>query len=224
MEPILTNLDNGVSIYEASEEHLAEMAACHIAAFPGEFLSELGDGFLKAFYRYYMNAQGGICLVALDDETVQIVGLVAGGDPGIKSRFMRANIPLFLGTIVCKAVTNSYVRKRLGEHVGDLARKILRKLHLMRASEEYPPPPEDSAGTWSNLLSVCSHPEARGRGLGRMLMESFRTVSAMRGYKTMRLSVHNDNDAAIAIYEKCGWQPILTIPSGTYFKRSVQED
>ena len=54
-------------------------------------------------------------------------------------------------------------------------------------------------------------------------MEAFRAESSRRGYQSMRLSVHNDNQAAIALYKKTGWEVVMTSAKGTYFRRPVRE-
>ncbi len=209
-----------VTVASAGREDLEGIASCHEAAFPGEFLTLLGSGFLRTFYRFYIDDPDGICMMAIDRKNKRVVGLVAGGKPELRAAFMRRHILRFISTSFCKFFIHCRVRHRLAEHFVGLLRKIVRKIHLV-PQEKYPPAPEDPSGTWSNLLSVCTHPDYRGCGVGKMLMEAFRIESSRRGYRTMRLSVHNDNDAAIAMYKKSGWTPVLTIPSGTYFKRPV---
>ena len=138
--------------------------------------------------------------------------------------FVRSRIPLFLGTLITKAVANGHVRRRLKEHFVQFIRRIIIVSHLAPAQLKNSQPPEEPPGTWSNLLSICTRPDYRGKGIGGMLMEGFRSASERRGYKTMRLSVHNDNDAAIALYRRNGWEPIWRGPSGTYLKRKVREE
>jgi ribosomal protein S18 acetylase RimI-like enzyme len=73
------------------------------------------------------------------------------------------------------------------------------------------------------LLSICTHPDYSGRGIGKALMEAFRAESQARGYKTMRLSAHLGNNPAIALYKKCGWEVILETSRGIYFRRKVEK-
>lgn len=212
-----------ITVVSAGYENLEGIVSCHEAAFPGEFLTLLGSGFLRTFYRFYIDDPDGICIVAIDQKNKRVVGLVAGGKPELRAAFIKRHILRFLGTSFCKFFVHRRVRQRLAEHFVEFLRKIGQKIHLLPL-EKYPPAPEDPPGTWSNLLSICTHPDYRGYGVGKMLMEAFRIESGRRGYSTMRLSVHNDNHAAIALYKKCGWTPVLTTPSGTYFKRSVENN
>ena len=211
-----------VVICPAEKEHLDGIVSCHMAAFPGQFTTLMGRRFLRMSYGYYIDHPEGICFVALDRNSGRLVGLVKGGKPELRSCFTRRRVPLFLGAILFRAITTSYFRRRLGHHFRQAFRKVARKLGMMKSPKAHLPP-EDPPGTWCSLLSICTHPDARGRGVGKALMEAFRADSQRRGYKTMRLSVRNDNDAAIALYEKCGWQAVYSCPDGTYFNKSVEK-
>jgi len=213
-----------VNVIPAEPEHVAGMVACHQAAFPGQFTTLLGPGYLRTLYRFYAGHPDGICLVAVEEGGDAVLGLVAGGRPDLPSRMLRRNLWRFMPILLWRALTHGYFRRRLLHHAGEAVRKVSRRLCLARASPERPAPPEDLPGTWSNLLSICTHPDHRGRGVGRHLMEGFRAESERRGYRSMRLSVRNENAAAIALYKACGWRPVLTVPNGTYFKRSVRPE
>lgn len=214
-----------MKITSADKKHLPGIVECHVAAFPKEFTTLMGRRFLRAFYGYYINQPGGICLVAIDEGSGRVMGLVKGGAPELRSKFTHKYVPRFVGVIIFRILTHSYFRRRLLHHIGQAFLKVGRKLGIAtKQSQGNPPPPEDPQGTWSSLLSICAHPDFRGRGAGAALMEAFRAESQKRGYKTMRLSVHNANEAAIALYKRCGWQAIQISPNGTYFKRSVEEN
>lgn len=213
-----------MKVIAAKARHIAGMVACHQAAFPGQFTTLLGAAYLRMFYGFYVDHPDGICLVAVDEGNDAILGLVAGGQPDLPSRMLRRNLWRFVPMLLWRALTHGYFRRRLLHHVGTVVGKVARQLHLTRPSLAQPAPPEDPPGTWSNLLSICTHPDHRGRGVGRGLMEGFRAESVHRGYRSMRLSVRNENAAAIALYEACGWRPVLTVPNGTYYKRSVRPE
>lgn len=208
-------------VVKATPQHLDGMVRVHIDSFPGEYLALLGPDFLRAFYGYYIH-HNGIVLVAVE-QSGRVLGLVAGGPPQMRSQFLRSHALRFLATAIGKSLVHRRVLQRNLEHFGSAIRGIGRRLHLVPVTT-VPPAPEPPAGTWSNLLSICADPKARGRGVGQALMEAFRHESAARGYRTMRLSVHNDNLAAIRLYEKAGWAKVLTVPSGTYFMRSATEE
>jgi ribosomal protein S18 acetylase RimI-like enzyme len=200
------------------------MADVHVDAFPGEFMTLLGRGVLRAFYRWYVQQPGGIALIVEDPTEGEVLGLVAGGDPALKPRFMRRHAPHLALAALVASIRHRRARERLVEHVRTAARRFLstgRRAGGQPDSADVHEPSEPAAGTWSNLLSICTAPAARGRGVGRLLMNGFRDESRRRGLTGMRLSVHNDNGAAIALYERCGWRRILVTPSGTFFWQEI---
>lgn len=214
--------NQGLSVIVAEERHLDEMVQCHIKAFPGEFMTLIGARFIKDFYKFHMSHEDGIVFVALGSSG-KVVGLVAGGKPELREQFSRRRVPLYVLDIAFSAITSNYARRRLLQHMCSAIKKILTKLGLTADNAVKVEPLPDPPGTWSSLLSICTDPEFCDRGVGKLLMQTFRAESMARGYKTMRLSVHPDNNAAIALYKRCGWKIILESPRGLYFKRSVEE-
>jgi ribosomal protein S18 acetylase RimI-like enzyme len=208
-------------VANAEQDHLEGMVECHLAAFPGQFLSLLGRRFVRAFYRFYLERPQSISLVAVDGATGRVVGLVVGGEPELRSQFTRRCVPRFALLLAWRAVTVRAARRRLLEHFGSVARRLwhrVRRDSRPRAGE----PPAEPKGTWGSLLSICTHPEHQGQGIGRALLDTFREVCRQRGYRSARLSVHNDNTAAIALYQRNGWQVLLVTPRGTYFRLDLE--
>ena len=54
-------------------------------------------------------------------------------------------------------------------------------------------------------LGIAVHPDARGAGLGRLVMEYLEAMARRRGSPAIRLRVHKDNTRAIAMYERRGY-------------------
>jgi len=62
--------------------------------------------------------------------------------------------------------------------------------------------PEGSA----DLMYVFTRAAARGKGVGRALVQAFVDEGRTRGHRIVTLSVETDNAAAIALYEKLGFR------------------
>jgi len=208
-----------VEVRPADRRHLSGIVRCHQAAFPGQFLTRLGPGFLAAYYRYYLDSPRGINLVATGPGD-RVVGFVSGGDPALRGRFIRSQVPRYAGLLLFRGVLDPFVRRRLRVHLGNLARIAARRLGRaggIPAGGGGDPDPEGA----SVLLSIAVDPSATGRGIGRMLMEAFRRESRRLGYPAMVLSAHADNDPAIRLYLACGWEVVRRDADGVYFRRST---
>ncbi len=58
------------------------------------------------------------------------------------------------------------------------------------------------------LSNIAVYPEYRGKGIGRRLMEHVQQQAQQQGYKTMVLDVEKDNNPAISLYKKIGFEII----------------
>ncbi len=55
------------------------------------------------------------------------------------------------------------------------------------------------------LSMMAVAPEARGRGIGKRLLETFLADARRRGFRSCRLEVHPDNRVARQLYERNGF-------------------
>jgi ribosomal protein S18 acetylase RimI-like enzyme len=62
-------------------------------------------------------------------------------------------------------------------------------------------------GDVAELISMWVAPDARGRGVGDRLVAAVERWACRDGATRLRLSVAEGNDAAWALYERCGFQP-----------------
>src|SRR5215472_10734165 len=60
----------------------------------------------------------------------------------------------------------------------------------------------------ARLYSIATHAEARGKGVGSALLEASEQLARRRGCKVLRLEVRTDNDVAIRLYERLGYERI----------------
>jgi predicted GNAT family acetyltransferase len=73
-------------------------------------------------------------------------------------------------------------------------------------------------GRYTEISAVCTHPDARGRGLARALMQVVGSRITARGELPF-LHTFPDNAGAITLYESLGFRPRAEI-SYTIFRRS----
>lgn len=72
----------------------------------------------------------------------------------------------------------------------------------------------------AELDRVCVAPSARGRGVGRTLVNRIAQDAAEHGIEVLGLEVRGNNHAAIALYENCGFRRTGLIPNAV----AVDED
>ena len=60
--------------------------------------------------------------------------------------------------------------------------------------------------------SLATSPEARGKGLGRMLMEGLEKAGKRKGCTAIRLEVAKSNKVAITLYEKLNYSVFMSLP------------
>ena len=57
----------------------------------------------------------------------------------------------------------------------------------------------------AHLINVATHPDARGTGLGRRLVELAENAAAANGAEAMYLATHVDLPENVTLYERLGW-------------------
>ncbi|HEX5509192.1 MAG TPA: GNAT family N-acetyltransferase [Pseudolabrys sp.] len=60
--------------------------------------------------------------------------------------------------------------------------------------------------TAARLYSIAVAPRFAGLGLGSLLLDAAEAAACERNYRSIRLEVHVDNAAAIALYRKAGYR------------------
>jgi ribosomal protein S18 acetylase RimI-like enzyme len=65
----------------------------------------------------------------------------------------------------------------------------------------------------AELDRVCVAPEARGLGVGRLLVEAATADARAHGIEVLGLEVRGNNHGAIALYEHCGFRRTGLIPN-----------
>jgi ribosomal protein S18 acetylase RimI-like enzyme len=58
----------------------------------------------------------------------------------------------------------------------------------------------------ARLYSFCVHPEARGSGLGRRLLEALERLAVDQGAEALGLEVRADNRIALGLYRRMGFR------------------
>lgn len=175
---------------------LARVGEVHLAAFPESALTRLGGDAPRRYYDWLLAGPHDAFPRGAFAEG-RLVGFCFGGVyRGALTGFVRRDAAY----LALRALL------RPGLLLGGAFRRAaaLGARLLVRAPRRTPPP-----GGWApsfGILSIAVHPEARGTGAARALMDDAEAEARRRGFALMHLSVRPENVRAVRFYEKCGWE------------------
>ena len=165
------------------------LARLHRQAFPGFFLSTLGEPFLVQFYRGFLEDETSVTTVARDEQGA-ICGAVVGTiEPsGFFRRLLSNRWP---GLVVASASA-----------VLSNPKSLSRLVWAVRYRGDTPP------GSKGALLSsICVDPTAQGTGVGRALIADWTRQVASGGVGMAFLTTDAvDNDSVNRFYQAQGWE------------------
>lgn len=180
------NVSPGIGPIRASD--INQLARLHRQAFPGFFLSRLGENFLRQFYRGFLTDPSALTCVARDQSGNVLGAAVGTSDPnGFFGRLLRRR---WFGFAAAS--------------VSHLLRSPHEVLRLLRAVSYR----GDSAGTVSGALlsSIFVAPDGQYKGTGKDLLRSWLYEARLHNSSGAFLSTDaEDNDGVRAFYESTGW-------------------
>lgn len=161
------------------------LARLHRTAFPGFFLSNLGEPFLREFYRGFLGDPTAVTVVMRNDTGI-IVGCAVGTtEPtGFFSRLLR--------------------RRWLGFILASIRATLRRPSAIVRLARAIAYRGAKGAGEGALLSSICVAPEARGAGPNLLAGWEARAsrLGARRAYLTTDAY---DNETVNRFYARNGW-------------------
>ena len=191
-------------IRQAKLDDLDAIVAIHDGAFPGFFLTSLGDGFLKLYYKSVLNSSDGILLVSKSDS--EVIGFCAGTvlSAGFNTRLIKSNLSSYMGQGI----------KMLFTHP-------IRIWHLYKNISKENPNAGDN-GEYAELLSIGVNPNKQGGGAGKkMLLALEEEVKKKGGVKLSLTTDYDDNEKAIGFYHSLGynaWHDFVTFPKRRMYR------
>jgi colanic acid biosynthesis glycosyl transferase WcaI len=165
-----------------------ELARLHRRAFPGFFLSTLGEPFLIQFYRGFLQDDTAVTVVARDNRGVPRGAVVGTTEPaGFFGRLVRNRWPGFVAASASAVLRNPKSAPRLVRAVtyrGDATPGI----------------------TGALLSSILVDPAFQGSGVGSLLIDEWAQVAASKGAGRAFLDTDaTRNDAVENFYQTRGW-------------------
>ncbi|MBN2290860.1 MAG: GNAT family N-acetyltransferase [Pirellulales bacterium] len=178
-------------IEAATRRNIREIAAIHVDAFPGHFLTQLGQPFLLHYYRLVIEYPLGILLSA-KSSTGTVCGFASGflNPPAFYSLFQQKRLRFGL-CIVLPILFRPWLVQRL----------IHNRNRVIRTSLE-----EQDQHHLVELSSIAIHKKHRGQGHGKLLMDAFCHCAGQLGATTIYLTTDaENNDQVNNFYKRLGF-------------------
>ena len=185
-----------IAVRAAAKEDAARVAQLHAAGINEGFLATLGPRFLRRLYERMVASRRAFLIVAYDPQdgggtdARKTIGFVAGTD----------SVPRLYREFLLKDGVIAGIAS-----APQLIRSIPRIFETVRYGARAATPEQPAGGSETELLSLAVAPEARRRGAGALLVDSFRSAAVRSGSSSVRVVVGASNDTAIALYRSAGF-------------------
>jgi ribosomal protein S18 acetylase RimI-like enzyme len=193
-----------INIKAATLVDIDAVVYIHQQAFPDFFLTTLGSGFLKLYYKSVLTHPRGILLVSENESG--IIGFCAGTmlSAGFNSRLIKANLFSFtvegLKVLFTRPVALWHLYKNMSKENSSIGDK----------------------GEYAELLSIGVNPNTQRTGAGRSMLLALEEGVKKRGGKQLSLTTdYNDNEKAIGFYQSLGyreWYDFVTYPNRRMYR------
>jgi ribosomal protein S18 acetylase RimI-like enzyme len=180
------------------------LADIHVKAFENFFLTSLGVGFLRAYYKASLKSNETISFCAIDEEG-KVIGFSSGCTQasGFHKRLLLANLISFLRQAIVLVFTKP--------------KAILRLFRNLDKNEN-----AFDDGNYAELLSIGVLPSSKGLGVGRALIKEFELEAQKRGCKKVSLTTdYTGNQNVLSFYNSTGYEvfyEFMTFPDRKMFK------
>lgn len=178
-----------MNIRAADKSDFKILADIHVKAFDDFFLTSLGVGFMRAYYKASLQNRDSIAFCATDEDG-EIIGFSSGcaQAAGFHKRLLTDNFFLFLNQAIILLFTRP---------------KAI--IHLARNLDKNGNPTDD--GRYAELLSIAVLPESKGSGVGKALINAFEVEAQSRGCKKISLTTdYTGNQVVLSFYKNAGYE------------------
>lgn len=174
---------------DATHNDVRLVARLHREAFPRHNLTALGNRFLRSYYRLIVQQPDGILLLCIEPKDGQAIGFCAGV----------ADATRFYSLLSTR-------KWRLALSVSPFALLRPRMLTSLLAARQWVTDQSHQSASHCELVSIGVHPDFRGVGSGRFLVEAFIAAAKSVGASCIILTTDaSGNDGVRNLYEAVGF-------------------
>lgn len=176
-------------IIEISKDYMEQVVQVHLAAFPGFFLSELGNDVLRVFYKSLLQDNKTLFYGVKNDGG--LVGFFAASlkPTGLYRRLFFKNISRFVLPLFFAFWKNFILFKKMITSASSSSK--------LEVSTTYP----------VSLLSICVSPDHAGKGIGKILLSTLEKELQLRKLHGYYLTTDaKNNNATNQFYLNSGFK------------------
>ena len=189
---------------EYIDKLVKEVVDVHLSAFPNFFLSTLGTGFLRTYYRCFVEHKNGNLIVATMDDKVVAFAAATSECRGFNTSLLKKNLFAF----GCRFLVLLFTKPMAIVHLAN---------NMTKTSEEV----EDNED-YAELYSIGTIAVVQGKGIGTKLMERLEVRLKKQGVEKVSLTTdYVDNDATLSFYKNYGYEVLyefLTYPNRKMYR------
>jgi len=191
-------------------DDLISVANVHLAAFPDAALSKLGMETVRRYYLWYLSSPHDSVGIGIFIDRKMAGYCIAGVFRGSETIFLRQNI----GYIIWYLATHPWLffDKSVKNRINDAFQIVRQRFFRASSNKEMS---KTGRKDMFGILAIAVEPRYQRFGVGNVLLRDVERLALERGFSSMRLSVHLDNDKAISFYEKNDWEKIPS-PDGQW--------
>jgi ribosomal protein S18 acetylase RimI-like enzyme len=192
-----------VSFRELAGGQVLELAQLHHAVVHS-LLTELGLPFLERYYRFAQDDISVLGFCAISENRIPLGWVMGSPKPEQLNGRLRESLPWFIAQMFRLLFTRPLV---------------LWQLALSVVSSNQP----DMSVASIELTYIGVAKEKMGIGLGTKLIHYFIEASRKAEYYSIVLSVEVENEPAIALYKKAGFEISKTFSEGRYQRHRMEK-
>jgi len=178
-------------------EDIPELAKIHCQAFPKSRSTQLGTLYVRKMFKWFIKYQPSLGYVAKQDN--RIVGYVVGAIGGYGRKLFRFTLfEILIGLVI-------HPRLWTRGSTYSLWTSYIKGLLPNQRNKKTDSDSNQGQPTSAALAGIGVHPEKRGLGVGKALVQEFEIAAKNLGTEKLTLSVSADNLQARRLYEHCGW-------------------
>lgn len=193
-----------MSVNKVKLKNIDDIVAVHDDAFAGFFLTSLGDGFLKTYYKSVLKSPKGVLLGCFKNE--DLIGFCAATEEsiGFNKSIIKQSFIAFIGIAIKLLLTRPSAVFRLFSNFTKKSNDV-----------------EDD-GNYAELLSIGVLKKAQGMGAGKSLLIELENVMKEKGVKRLSLTTdYYNNEGTIGFYKSLGYSimyDFITYPNRRMYR------